>query len=83
MTASVGPRPNGGWPLAAKASVAAQPHQSVAAVTGGALDQLGGEVARRAHHQAGHGEPDVVGDVGDAEVDDHRVAVERSARWPA
>ena len=30
----MGPRPKGGWPDAANASVAAQPHQSVAVVTG-------------------------------------------------
>ena len=32
-TALIGPVPNGGVPLAANAVVAAQPHQSVAAVT--------------------------------------------------
>ena len=40
------------------------------------LDDLGAEVAGGAHDQPGHGDPHVVGHVGDAEVDDHRVAVE-------
>ncbi len=41
------------------------------------LDDLGREVAGGAHDQAGHGDADVVGHVGDAEVDEHRVAVEQ------
>ena len=41
-----------------------------------AADHLGRQVARRAHDQPGHREPDVVGHVGDAEVDEHRVAVD-------
>ena len=40
-----------------------------------ALDDLGREVARGAHHQAGLGQPGGVRDVRDAEVDDHRLPV--------
>ena len=41
-----------------------------------ALDQLRREVTRRTDHQAGLREPEVVGGLGDAEVDHHRLAVE-------
>ena len=48
----------------------------MASVTPPAVDHLGRQVAGGAHDQPGGGQPDVVGHVGDAEVDNHGVAVE-------
>ena len=70
MIAIAGPRPNGGCPVPANATVAAQACTSEAAVASSPKQDLGGQVAGRAEQPAGVGELGVVGDPREPEVDE-------------
>ena len=74
MIAIEGPRPNGGWPVPAYATVAAHECTSDAVVASSPYRISGGEVARRPEQPAGVGELGVVGDPGETEVDQDRGA---------
>ena len=74
MIAIDGPRPNGARPVPAYATVAAQEWMSEAVGRVVAVQDLGREVAGRAEQPAGAGQLRVVGDPGQAEVDQDRVA---------
>ena len=74
MIAIDGPRPNGARPVPAYATVAAQRVHVGGGAGVVAVQDLGREVARRAEQPAGVGELGVVGDPGQAEVDEDRGA---------